>query len=243
MASYKTQAIIINRLNLGESDRILTLFSPERGKVRAICKGSRKTKSKYGGHIELFSLTDFVVSEGKNLDIVSDANLVKNYLATSPDMDKIKTIYYFAEVVNKLLPDDTANHGIYKLFLYCLSNIQKYDYRLLQLIFIAKLLKILGIYPELNNCVKCEGKPDIDEIFFSKGAGGIIDKACSIHFEDSIQTEPAVVKLWRFVADSTLVDIERLKLDEDLISKTSSLANDYIHCVTMIDYKSLRVLS
>lgn len=243
MASYKTQAIIINRLNLGESDRILTLFSPERGKIRAICKGSRKTKSKYGGHTELFSLTDFVISEGKNLDIISDANMVKNYLADSPDMDKIKTIYYFAEVIDKLLPDDTANRDIYELFLYCLANIHEFDSRLLQLIFIAKLLKILGIYPELNNCVKCEAKPDTDEIYFSKGAGGIVDKACSFHFEDSQATDQDTIKLWRFVADSSFSAVERLNLTDSLIAATSTLANEYIHCVTMIDYKSLRVLS
>jgi len=243
MASYKTEAIIINRLNLGESDRILTLFSPNYGKIRAVAKGSRKTKSKFGGHVELFTLGDFVITSGKNLDIINDANLNINFLAADPDMEKIKTVYYFAEILNKLLPDESANPEIYGLFLYCLSQINNIDIKLLQLIFIARLLKNLGIYPELSDCVKCEVKPDKQNIYFSKSAGGIVDEECSIHFEDTVRTDEDTIKLWRYVAEITLAGVNKLIVKPQTIQSANTLAIEYIHCVTMIDYKSLRVLS
>lgn len=243
MPNYKTQAIIINRLNLGESDRILTLFSPDHGKIRAIAKGSRRTKSKFGGHTELFSLSEMVITKGKNLDIVSDANLLNNFLANNPDIDKVKTAYYFGEIINKLLPDESVNREVYDLLLYCLNNINDADIRLLQLVFIARLLKNLGIYPELSQCVKCEEKPDKDNIHFSKSAGGILDNRCAIHFEDSAQTNEDTVKLWRYVADSPLTSSLKINTSQATVTSASSLAIDYIHCVTMIDYKSLRVLS
>lgn len=243
MATYKTQAIIINRLNLGESDRILTLFSPEQGKIRAICKGSRKTKSKYGGHTELFSLVDFVITTGKNLDIVTDASLCQNFLNDKPDMEKIKTAYYFAEIIGKLIPDSIPNKEIFDILYYCLNKINLIDEKILQLVFVAKLLKILGIYPELGSCVRCETKPDKSEVYFSKGAGGILDRACSVHFEDSVQTDENTIKLWRYVVNSKLDDIEKLSVDRQTIVSANVLAISYIHCVTLIDYKSLRVLS
>lgn len=243
MVSYKTTAIIINRLNLGESDRILTLFSPGSGKFKAICKGSRRTKSKFGGHTELFSLAEFVISTGKSLDIVSDVTLVHNFFAENPDIAKIKTAYYFAEIVNKLLPEHAKNEEVYNLFVYCLSELDKKDERLVQLIFVARLLRNLGIYPELTSCVKCEQKPEGEDLYFSKTGGGVIDKACSTHFEDAEKVDESTIKLWRFIADAPTSDLAKLKVGENSIVLASELANSYIHCVTMIDYKSLRVLS
>jgi len=243
MASYKTKAIVINRLNLGESDRILTLFSPEYGKIRSVCKGGRRTKSKFGGHTELFSYCDFVISEGKNLDILSDSCLITNFLADKPDMEKIKTAYYFAEVINRLLPDKTPNREVFDLYLFCLENIYQIPEKLLQLIFVAKLLKILGIYPELSVCVKCEHKPNKDDLYFSKMAGGIIDQTCSLHFEDAIRTDENTIKLWRYLADSPASAGANISTSETTIAAANLLAIEYIHCVTQIDYKSLRVLS
>ena len=243
MKSYKTEAIIINRLNLGESDRILTLFSPEFGKIRAVCKGARKTKSKFGGHTELFSHGNFVLSAGKSLDILSDAILINNFLASDPDIEKVRSAYYFAEIINKLLPDNAPNPEIYSVYLHCLENMYVIDIDLLQLIFISKVLKSQGVYPELSNCVKCEQKPDRGYIFFSKMAGGITDRDCSKHFEDSIQTDEKVVKLWRYITDTNVELLKNIVVDNETIKSANTLAISYIHCVTMIDYKSLQVLS
>lgn len=243
MASYKTQAIIINRLNLGESDRILTLFSPEYGKIRAICKGSRKTKSKFGGHTELFTLADFIITSGKSLDIVSEATLLTNYLNNNPDIENIKTAYYFGEIINKLLPDETPNPDIYEVLTFCLGNIGNIDEKLLQLIFVAKILKTLGIYPELSSCIKCEEKPDKEILYFSKTGGGLVDKSCSLHFHDAIRTDESTIKLWRYVTETPLQSATNISAPKATIDSACELANSYILCVASIDVKSLRVLA
>jgi len=243
MASYKTKAIVINRLNLGESDRILTLFSPELGKIKAICRGGRRTKSKFGGHTELFSLTDFVVTAGKNLDIITDAALDESYLTEKPDMDKVKTAYFFAEIVNKLLPERSPYLEIYDLLLYSYRHLDVSDTKMLQLIFIAKILKTLGVYPELSNCVKCEQKPEASEIYFSSSANGIVDKNCSKRLEDAHKVDKDTIKLWRFVADKPLEEVLQIKAKPETVDLASRLAGNYIHCATQIDVKSLRVLS
>jgi len=243
MASYKTEAIIVNRLNLGESDRILTLFSPNLGKIRAICKGSRKTKSKFGGHTELFSLGDFVINSGKSLDVVSDVTLKRNYFAENPDMEKIKTTYYFAEVINRLIPDHAEHRDIYELLLFCLEAMDEADIPLIQLIFVARILMSLGIYPELTNCIKCEEKPDKDNLYFTKSGGGLVDSHCSLHFEDATRIDENTVKLWRYIANAPLSSTLKLQVDAESVKDAAALANTYIHCVTQIDYKSLRVLS
>jgi DNA repair protein RecO (recombination protein O) len=243
MASYKTKAIILSRLNLGESDRILTLFSPAKGKIRAIAKGSRKTKSKFSGHTELFTLCDFIISTGKNLDIITDSELISNFLAAKPDMENVKTAYFMAEVINKLLPDEQPNEDIYNLFLWCLESLNSDRINLIRLIFVARILKILGIYPELSKCVKCEIKPDPETLYFSKEAGGITDKGCSLHFPDAIKVNSDMIKLWRYLADSNFSELQKIKPSAILVSTVSDLALEYLKCVTLIDYRSIRVLS
>jgi len=243
MASYKTEAIIINRLNLGESDRILTLFSPNLGKIRAICKGSRRTKSKFGGHTELFSLGDFVINTGKSLDTVNDVTLKQNYFAENPDIEKVKSAYYFAEIINRLLPDHAEHHDIYELLIFCLSAMEEAAVPLVQLVFVARLLMSLGIYPELTNCIKCEEKPDKDKLYFSKIGGGLVDKHCSLHFEDATRVDENTIKLWRYIATAPIAATLKLQVPTETIRSANALATNYIHCVTQIDYKSLRVLS
>jgi len=243
MASYKTAAIIIARLNLGESDRILTLFSPSKGKTRAIAKGSRKTKSKFSGHTELFTLCDLIISTGKSLDIITDSELTTNFLVSKPDLESVKTAYFMAEAINKLLPDDQPNIDIYNLFLWCLKHLDSDKTNLVRLIFVTRILKILGIYPELSKCVKCETRPDPETIYFSKEAGGIIDKGCSLHFADATRTNQDVIKLWRFLADSNFSELNKIRPSAALVNTASELALEYMRCVTMIDYRSIRVLS
>ena len=243
MASYKTEAIIIGRLNLGESDRILTLFSLEHGKIRAVCKGARKPKSKFGGHIELFNIADFIITSGKSLDIVSDVSMKNNCFSENPDIEKVKTAYYFGEIINKLLPDNAKNEDIYRDLHYCLLEMYHLDTPLLQLIFVARVLKSLGIYPELSTCIKCDGKPGDNNIFFTRSGGGIVGESCYTHFDDAIRVDKNTIKLWRFVAEQPLTDLHRVKASRETIQNASELANSYIHCVTQIDYRSLRVLS
>ena len=243
MASYKTEAIIINRLNLGESDRILTLFTPTKGKIRAIAKGSRRTKSKFSGHTELFTLCDFIITTGKSLDIVTDSDLISNFLALNPDMESVKTAYFMAEVISRLLPDEQPNEEVYHLFLWCLKNLGTSETNLIRLIFVSRILKIFGIYPELSKCIKCEEKPDEEVVYFSKSAGGIVDKGCSLHFEDAIRTDKDVIKLWRYLADCEYRDLLKVRPDPQLSQTTSELALEYLKCMTMIDYRSIRVLS
>lgn len=243
MTSYKTTAIIIGRLNLGESDRILTLFSPGLGIIRAIAKGSRRTKSKFSGHTELFTLGDFVISGGKNLDIITDVSLKENYMTKSPDMESIKSAYYFAEIIIKLLPGDEPHPEIFDLLTFCLANYGVLGDELTRLIFVARILKTLGIYPELDICVKCNEKPTESNLYFSKTAGGIACRDCSVHFADAERTSEEVIKLWRFVADSPISRLTKLHISGDILVPASDLAIEYIQCVTQIDYRSLRVLS
>ncbi|HFQ94137.1 MAG TPA: DNA repair protein RecO, partial [Anaerolineae bacterium] len=75
--TFRTEAIVIKRRNFGEADRLLTLFSREQGKIRAIAKGARKPQSRKTGHVELFMRSKFLMAKGKDLNIITQAEMVE----------------------------------------------------------------------------------------------------------------------------------------------------------------------
>src|SRR5688500_3489617 len=106
MAIYKITGVILRRRNYGEADRILSIFSPDRGKVEAIAKGARKMKSKLGGHLELFSEIALMLAKGRNLDVVTGARLQKHFSKIAEDLDRLQVAYLICEIVDKLTTDE-----------------------------------------------------------------------------------------------------------------------------------------
>ncbi len=106
---YRTPAIILKRQDFGEADRILTLFTPERGKLRVIAKGARKITSRKGGHIELFTYSNLLIAKGRNFDIVTQAETIQSFRKLREDLSRITYAYYIAELVDLFTQENEAN--------------------------------------------------------------------------------------------------------------------------------------
>lgn len=113
--TYKTEGIILKRRNFGEADKILTIFSKHYGKIRAIAKGIRKITSRKAGSLELFNLCKFVFTKGKNLDIISEVEVLNNFSFWRKNLKKVGIAYYFCELVDKLTPEGQVNKAIFEL--------------------------------------------------------------------------------------------------------------------------------
>ncbi|MFQ5886561.1 MAG: DNA repair protein RecO, partial [Anaerolineae bacterium] len=77
---YRAEAIVLRRMNLGEADRLLTLYTPEWGKIRVVAKGVRKPTSRKAGHLELFTHSRLLIAKGRSLDIVTQAETITPFL-------------------------------------------------------------------------------------------------------------------------------------------------------------------
>lgn len=123
-ASYRLQGIVIKRTNVGEADKIVTLYTPDRGKVALMAKGVRKLSSKRGGSIELFILINCRVQSAKGLDILTELEVTKSYSAWKKHLGRINVAYQLIEVVDKLTPDEEPHPKVYELLNKGLSQIQ-----------------------------------------------------------------------------------------------------------------------
>lgn len=112
---YKVQGIILKRHNVGEADRILTVFTKEYGKIRVIAKGVRRISSRRGGHTEIFRQVVLILYRGKSLDVVSEATTVKELPSLGRDLRRVTLAYYVCELVDQLLPQHQEHQDVFVL--------------------------------------------------------------------------------------------------------------------------------
>ena len=182
MPLYRNKALILRRINLGEADRILTFFTEEQGKIRAVAKGARRAKSKFGGTLEPLTCIHLVYFGKENADLyrVNSADILRSFDGIRTDLDKWKYSLFLVELIDKLLKERETLPPIYRLALTLLGEIEtdgKTEEHLI--LFQAKLLSAVGYRPNLTECIKC-GK-DLFERggVLRMGAQGISCPACS----------------------------------------------------------------
>lgn len=115
--SYSTEAIVLKRSDMGEADRLLTLFTPSKGKYHAIAKGTRRPVSKMAGHLDLLCRSQLQLALGRNLDIVTQAEGRENFLHLRNDLWHMTCGFYLAELVDRFVEDRTQHYDIYALLL------------------------------------------------------------------------------------------------------------------------------
>lgn len=237
MPIYKAETIILKRRNQGESDRVLTLFTREYGLLSVIAKGSRKPKSKFSGHIELFTLSDALLVSGKTFQILNEMN-TKDGIKKDLNLDEINSLHEMAEIIIKVLPEETPNLRAFETFSFVINSLGQIDHKLLKAYFEAQLLNSLGIYPELSTCLECGEKPEI--VMFSKTSGGIYCLSCAKDHNVS-ESSVDIIKTFNFLINCDQNKVSRLKLDPGIVSELTSLVSDYLEQATMIELRSKKL--
>ena len=186
---FRTQAIILSRRDFGESDRLLTLFTPARGKLRAIAKGARKPSAKVSGHVELFARSDCLIHKGRNLDILTQAQLLDAYLGLREDLGRGAYANYAAELLDRFTADEEEAGGeLFTLLHQTLTRIaDSADPRLAARFFELQLLDLAGFRPELGECVISREALKPEPQFFSHEEGGVVGRAAALQVASRLQ--------------------------------------------------------
>ena len=111
--SFKTEGIILKRMNYGEADRILTIYTLHHGKIRAMAKGVRKLQSRKAGSLELFNHATLFLIKGKNLDLITEAQVINLFKSWRKNLIKVGIAYYLCELVDKLTPDNQPHEAVF----------------------------------------------------------------------------------------------------------------------------------
>ena len=113
--TYKTRAIVLAHFDLGEADRIITLLTPEDGKVRAIAKGVRRPRSRIGGSVEPFAELELVLARGRNLDVITQVGVAHAWLRLRDELESTATAWYLGELADRAVEERAGAHPVYGL--------------------------------------------------------------------------------------------------------------------------------
>jgi len=156
VALYRTDAVVLRTYKLGEADRIIVLYSRSRGKIRAVAKGVRRTKSKFGARLEPGSIVHAQFYEGRNLDIVTQVETATYLPQLRADLSRYGRASLVLETIDYLTEAGEADAALYKLVTGVLAELDREGNPLVIPAFVAKLLALEGVQPVLDRCVNCD---------------------------------------------------------------------------------------
>ena len=156
MKSFSVEAVVLRLRALGEADRIITLFSRERGKHSAVARGARKVANKFGARLDFFSRVSLMLHEGKSLDAITSVQTVSSIWEKLVEPDAFAAASYVAETIDALCEPDLAVPDVYE----ALCQFQKalalnINHDELLAAMDLRLLDALGFAPELEGCARC----------------------------------------------------------------------------------------
>jgi len=176
---YRDVGVVLRTYKLRESDRIVVFHTAENGKVRAVAKGVRKTKSKFGARLEPMSHVRLLLYRGRELDIVSQAEAVEPLSPMLSSLDRASQGLAVIEAVDQLSLEREPNPQLYRMVVGVLRTIAASPSPLNVAAFYWKLLANEGMRPELDRCVRCgQTEPDVEFVAFDLNQGGVVCRSC-----------------------------------------------------------------
>jgi DNA repair protein RecO (recombination protein O) len=178
--TYRCEAIILKRIPLGEADLLVTFYSREFGKVRAVAKGARRSTSRLVGHLEPLTLLRLSLAQTRTLDIITQVQIMRNFTHLKGDLDAISRGLYVAELVDGFGSEANPNFELYYLAIETLEAIGWFPNSDLPLrYFDLHLMEVSGLMPDLYNCVECRKQLVAGQHRFSSDLGGTLCLDCT----------------------------------------------------------------
>ncbi len=231
MNSFGAEGIVLKRKNLGEADKIVTIFTRGNGKIKTLAKGVRKVSSRRAGNLEILNHVKIFLHETKSLPILTEVETKNNFTSIKDDLSKLSLVYLLFELVDQFLSEDQENIVVFDLLVATLIAIEGSKSlekaKVFATNFQLKFLSQVGYLPELQNCVVCSQEIRPETNFLAPYLGGLVDKDCSRDVLLSRSLSLEAVKTLRFLVKTPLEEIYKLSLEKKLLKELLDCLNFY----------------
>ena len=236
---YKTEAIVLRQRKLGEADKIVTLYTPNYGKLEAVAKGVRRTKSRLAGHLEVLTYTSVMLAQGRNLDVVTQAQAVESFATLRDDLHRLSRALYAAELVDRFSPEGAESYHIFQLLLTTLRRLAAGAAAdVVVRHFEMQLLNLAGFQPQLHRCLGCQRSLTPVPNYFSPAAGGVLCPSCGSGAVSSRPLSVSALKVLRLLQGATFADILRVRIGPALAQEVEFHLRAYLIHVLERDVRS-----
>ena len=226
MALYREQGIVLRTYKLGETDRIVNLLTQGKGKVRAVAKGVRRPGSKFGGRLEPFSHVDLQLYEGRNLDLISSAELITPFAEVRADFALSACGSAMVEAADRIAQEDERSNQLVLLLLDGLRALALHPEHPSAVLdgYLLRLASVAGYHPYLDACASC-GTPGPHTVFHL-AAGGVLCPVCAPSGSHSF--DPDVIALLSRLAVGELRRLDTAGAQPRVRRAAGSLVNSFL---------------
>jgi DNA repair protein RecO (recombination protein O) len=239
---YRTEAIVLTRTDFGEADRIVCLLTPDRGPVRAVARGARRLTSRTGAHLELFRHIHVVLSEGRNLDNVVQADTISAHAGLHDDLVRTTYAYHLAELADRLVRETPEASQVFALMRDAILVLETCaDPPLLVRFTELALLDWLGYRPELGACTACRSVLEPAGNSYDAAEGGALCANCA--GGRPIALDPTVFKVLRFLQSRPWSEVARLAVTPDTHDGLERIMVATLRHILERDMKSVEFLA
>jgi DNA repair protein RecO (recombination protein O) len=226
---YHSEAVVLRRQDLGEADRLLTIFTPDRGKLRVVAKGVRKPRSRKAGHLEPLTRARLMVSRGRELDIITQAEAIDQYPSLREDLIKLGQASYTVELLDRFTVEEGASSRLYELLVDTLDRLDEGDEAAVALrYFELRMLDLVGYRPELFRCVGCKNEIRPRDQFFSLALGGVLCPTCGPGKRDAFPISLAALKVLRYYQRNAYSVVVAAKIRATVHAELNTLMENYL---------------
>ncbi|GIV62870.1 MAG: DNA repair protein RecO [Chloroflexota bacterium] len=227
--TLRVEAVVLRHNDWGEADRLLTLYTREEGKLRAIAKGVRRLHSRKAGHLEPFTRVKLMLARGRDLWIVTQAETVAAYLSLREDLERIAQASYVVELLDRFTYEEGGNRALFDLLATTLQRLDEGHPPFTVLRYYEmRLLDLLGFRPELFHCVGCGEEIQPQDQFFSPLLGGVLCPHCGGQDSSARPISVNALRFLRHFQRSTYTEAGRAVIPLPIQQEMETRIQDYL---------------
>ena len=227
--TLKVEAVVLRHSDYGEADRLLTLYSREQGKLRAIAKGVRKMQSRKAGHLEPFTQVALMLAQGHDLWIVTQAEAIESFQPLREDLTRIGYAGYVVELLDRFTYEEGQNWQLYKLLVETLQRLSQEENAFVPVHFYEmRLLDLLGFRPLLFECALCGKAIQPEDQYFSAERGGVLCPDCGLMVNEVRPVSMDALRFLRHFQRSSYSEAKRAAPAPETRAEVEALLNYYL---------------
>ena len=224
--SYRIQALVLKSAPLGEAGLLVTLYTRDAGKLKAVVRGARRPTSKMVGHLEPLNMVEMSLARSRpgGIDIITQVQILESFSSLKADLDTVSRGIYLAELVDGFGAEGSPNQELYSLLADTLQFLDSSPGTDLPLrYFELHLLKCSGFMPQLYRCVECGEELSPEKHLFSPDVGGTLCLKCTPSDTRIMRLSVQTLKVLRFIDRASLEELSILRISTGLAVELKNL--------------------
>lgn len=227
--SITVEALVLRHSDWGEADRILTLFTRQAGKLRAIAKGARKLHSRKAGHLEPFTRVKLLLAKGRDFWIITQADTIDAYPAVREDLLRTGYAAYLCELLDRFTQEEGQSIPLFEELAQGLGRVAALEDPFVTMrYFELRLLDHTGYRPQLFQCVSCAAEIQAEDQYFDPGSGGVVCPRCIARMPEARPISLNALRFLRHLQRSSFAEASRANPDAAVRAEMERLMNQFL---------------